>query len=1104
MRRFLSLSFAFVYFLTNTALAHAPKAKAIVIHILDVHQHLEAQEHISRTIQELMNRKVVDLVALEGAFEPIDLSRLRAFPDRDTIRRVADHLLRTNKISGPVHAALTCPSDIPPFVGIDDPFHHRANVDAYVRTAHRRPSDKKALASLRKRLEEEQLIPALKALRLTEKLVDFSLSSKEWSEYKGGTQFAPYESFYREAILRDRLMAENLLKRLKEREAGTPPVAVLVTGGFHSRGISEYLSKAGVTVIPFAPKLTKIDISRGAAYLSSFSQETTPLEELSEGRTLFVAPHPAEGIRTQEAGLAAAALQAWKDKSPGRVSEYLLSLAPNLADRVKSFAEIERNGVSLHLLMSKGARKARKIVIQIQLTPAGEIIQFVQGEARSLKHRALDRMSPWWTRDRSEDGGIGDVAQSQASLLTAGIHREDILVQEGRTHPLTLDVGELKDKKPALLKRWERIAGGPLYFTQQVNSLSSRPTFVGVASDDCDLGREFTRALVFIGPFWKEMLESDHLFVIRNGSVSVWIGREGWAAPAIARKADRLLDKARITLERIARLRRLRAGHAARLEGVPFFSDVLWRPGDSDFFVSAEIGGGRFLACRGEMEHRELAGLLEDLKQDHADELAALGHVFVSINKKDGVTITSERNDLQAQQAKRRLKKAIEGFCTVVVLSDTHIGSSYKFGDRKAKRLMKLLDRAAKNKALVIINGDFLDLWQNRKYGNITKMHPELFEKLRELRRLIYVVGNHDDEVHRDVFALTRDEALRKAAETASRKDLLRSKRRFWGAESELQALLKHPGLEERRKRLLQGNRVHAADMKTMHVVYDPLKRIFYVDEHILGTLPEADPKERAGRLYDALEDSLRRLDNVIINDLGHTVIVDGEARKSCEIVRYYWDINRGLYLEHGHVADHLSGRNPLSRHVNRLIGILSMKVASLELGIAKVLLRLKVIRDRVSPGSHTKIIGHYANRTIGIAGLMMWMEKELGFPPTEKLIGFGHTHIWVSPGEGPVNAFLEHFAKQTAYINSGGWAAKKEEEEETKERPSIARGNGAFAPFDSATMTEGAREDVLILTVRGERHHFYGTAYQGMVADDESAQEILENLSQQPLEPFH
>jgi glycosyltransferase involved in cell wall biosynthesis len=446
----------------------------VVVHIQDVHQNLEAQKNIGRTVRSLVENGQAGLVGLEGAFGVIDLSGLRGFYRRDVLLKVADYLLETNGISGPIHAALTVPTEFPPIWGIDDTAHYEANVESYrrsaplvkdakdklaagraelarrkaaafnaglaafdgkaeayhadrlslneyagalassapeslgpalrlfrkaqelessmdfkkvegerarlvdqlartagrdtidelvrwsvayrtgqVRTADfysflqtvcrrggldldRYPAmegyvryvlladridaerlftdlaaaEEAAYARLARTPEEKDLVAESKALRLKEKLADFSLTPDEWAEYSAvkdrwpgeGISWETFESFYKEAQARDRAMADNLLKAMDESGAGA---AVLVTGGYHSLGMTETLRRAGVAVVSFVPRIEKIDTAQGSSYLGVFTQEKTPLEKLFRGEKLFLASSPTKDL--DEKALAPAA-----------------------------------------------------------------------------------------------------------------------------------------------------------------------------------------------------------------------------------------------------------------------------------------------------------------------------------------------------------------------------------------------------------------------------------------------------------------------------------------------------------------------------------------------------------------------------------------------------------------------------------------------------------------------------------------------------------------------------------------------------------------------------------------------------------------------------
>jgi len=156
--------------------------------------------------------------------------------------------------------------------------------------------------SLTEKPEEEELLTQSKHLHLVRKLLDFSLTPQEWKQYRSfaskdsrlvlspqSLDLTSFEAFYKEASRRDQAITDNLLKAMEKEGADS---AVLVVGGFHAEGITDFLKEKGVTVVSFVPKITQIESDSGSAYLSVFTQEKTPLEKLFEGEKLFIASHP--------------------------------------------------------------------------------------------------------------------------------------------------------------------------------------------------------------------------------------------------------------------------------------------------------------------------------------------------------------------------------------------------------------------------------------------------------------------------------------------------------------------------------------------------------------------------------------------------------------------------------------------------------------------------------------------------------------------------------------------------------------------------------------------------------------------------------------------
>lgn len=442
----------------------------VVLHIQDVHMNQEAQWNIRETVRSLMQSGQVDVVALEGATEDIDLQPFVDYPHRKAVELTADYLLKENKISGPIHAALTAQGKLPRIVGIDDPVHYAANVQAYRDSAPRleqarrevnlwrveierekkdvfspalrsfdsqvqsyregktslgtyvetliSPAPKEFVSDsirsfstalemersfdfkqveaeraqliktltpklerqetntllaqsmayrsgqlryadfyaelketcrkkgiplsnfpamdayvryvlladgidaemllddlaglekdtyerLAKRAEEKNLVARSRQSWLTGKLVDFSLTPSEWKEYntlptdENTFDLKSFKSFYREAQSRDGAMAANVFRALQSVPAETVkrgPVILLVTGGYHADGMAQQLTREGVTVVSYVPKIEKVDTLQGSAYLSVFTQEKSPLEKLFSGQKLFLAHDPAAGV----------------------------------------------------------------------------------------------------------------------------------------------------------------------------------------------------------------------------------------------------------------------------------------------------------------------------------------------------------------------------------------------------------------------------------------------------------------------------------------------------------------------------------------------------------------------------------------------------------------------------------------------------------------------------------------------------------------------------------------------------------------------------------------------------------------------------------------
>lgn len=148
-------------------------------------------------------------------------------------------------------------------------------------------AEKDIYGRLARTQDEKWLTKESRRLALSDKLLDFSLTPDEWAEYESvrpSGQFSSFETFYREAEIRNHAMTENILRVMGERNIQN---AIFVGGGFHAEGMTRLLNNRGVTVIEVAPRLTKLD-GTASSYLSVFTQEKSPLEKLFKGDRLFV------------------------------------------------------------------------------------------------------------------------------------------------------------------------------------------------------------------------------------------------------------------------------------------------------------------------------------------------------------------------------------------------------------------------------------------------------------------------------------------------------------------------------------------------------------------------------------------------------------------------------------------------------------------------------------------------------------------------------------------------------------------------------------------------------------------------------------------------
>ncbi|MCG3204169.1 MAG: hypothetical protein KCHDKBKB_00875 [Elusimicrobia bacterium] len=166
-----------------TALSNSPRPKndkktKTVVLVQDIHMNLEAQENIGKALLPICQNNRTDVIFLEGAFQPLDLSAYRDFSDRPAVVNVADYLLSKLKISGPIHAALTSQISLPPLVGVDDPHLYHANVKAYLNNTPFMKQERRWVLNRTTQLEESM------RRAFNEDLADFDEKTRSYRQGK--------------------------------------------------------------------------------------------------------------------------------------------------------------------------------------------------------------------------------------------------------------------------------------------------------------------------------------------------------------------------------------------------------------------------------------------------------------------------------------------------------------------------------------------------------------------------------------------------------------------------------------------------------------------------------------------------------------------------------------------------------------------------------------------------------------------------------------------------------------------------------------------------------------------------------------------------------
>ncbi|MDD5356180.1 MAG: methyltransferase domain-containing protein, partial [Candidatus Omnitrophica bacterium] len=310
----------------------------------------------------------------------------------------------------------------------------------------------------------------------------------------------------------------------------------------------------------------------------------------------------------------------------------------------------------------------------------------------------------------------------ESPTASSPISLKEVSIAYGSRKPVTVDITYLKpDEAKEEFRKRNKTFNTLLQVAEKENrqvyvlqmATIDKQTFLALLGDSQD--RDFiykVRSIVQDGKVWTFALRKDIIIDLSAGSNSVYYGEKGETNGELKS----------IVFERLLAVKEIKA--------------------NVDKYAWDRIDGNTLVDVEG-MQDASL--LLQELLWRMKEPLLVLGKTGITINNEE-IKINTQNPNFEGEN---KIRKFIEGFLKYYIISDTHIADKTgadNFGDQREKDLMAVLDRIISERATLIINGDFLELWQ-AKFGHIKRRYGLLFRKLKEVRRIVYVVGNHDEDV---------------------------------------------------------------------------------------------------------------------------------------------------------------------------------------------------------------------------------------------------------------------------------------------------------------------------------------------------------------------
>jgi len=273
-------------------------AKPKVVLIQDLHLHYPTQKRIVRILDHLFKTNAVSgPVAVEGVEGVYDTSLLASYPNSRLKHKLVDYFLKKGELSGD-EAFSILRGDGKILYGIEKASFYGLNRDLFRKTLdarhalraqlepirkslpymkRRNPELEKTVGMLERLLDQEvtleearylaQRLPSV--VELTQKLLEAgSVPAASGGLTPAVPSTAELEEtlksaidFYIVALMRDEPMAKNVIQLLGSVPAssgGLTPAVAMVTGGFHTAGLTKAFKKAGIGYVVITPRVNKV------------------------------------------------------------------------------------------------------------------------------------------------------------------------------------------------------------------------------------------------------------------------------------------------------------------------------------------------------------------------------------------------------------------------------------------------------------------------------------------------------------------------------------------------------------------------------------------------------------------------------------------------------------------------------------------------------------------------------------------------------------------------------------------------------------------------------------------------------------------------------